>query len=126
MDAIVPPPSRGARERADDRVHGALASAIDDANAHRGVLLIGVTDDLQSVAPSIVRRGRLGLRIHVTQPAAVRRRQIIKKALSEVGRRPVDSKSLDSMVEVSDGWAAAAVDSWARDPASCAEVAQHG
>jgi transitional endoplasmic reticulum ATPase len=126
MDAIVPPPSRGARERVDDRVHAALASAIDDAIAHRGVLLIGVTDDLERVAPSIVRRGRLGLRIHVTHPPALRRRQIIEQALSEVGRWPVDSQSLDSMVDASDGWAAAAVDSWARDPALCSEVVQHG
>lgn len=115
LDAIVPHLSSGPRERADDRVHAALASTIDQTLMEGGVLVVGITDALDRVAPSLVRRGRLGLRVVVDLPDELRRREIIQQALTESGRE-IDDAVLSARVAASEGWDAAAIDAWAGDP----------
>lgn len=76
LDALAPRRESERGDTASRRVLSALLSAIDEASARPGVLVVGVTNRPDLVDPAVSRSGRLGLHLDIPNPDESRRRAL--------------------------------------------------
>lgn len=105
LDVVAPVRRAEHTETATGRVLSALLSSVDQALAHAGVLVVGITDRPELVDPALVRAGRLGRHVDVGRPDAERRRGLI----TQVAGAAIDPTVLAELVADTAGASAAEV-----------------
>ncbi len=108
LDAIAPIRGQHSGSMTTDRVVNQLLSELDGVEQLAGVIVIGATNRIDLIDPSMLRPGRFGMRIPVPLPDANARREILKINLSEnlsfENRRDLDA-ILDRLQQLHDGGA---------------------
>jgi transitional endoplasmic reticulum ATPase len=105
LGALASAASSAPGERTDDRVKAALMAAMDETMVGGGVLVVGITRDLGDIDPQLVRSGRLGRHLHVPDPSADARRQLLLRRYS--GQGPEPPVPVDELVAATEGRSAA-------------------
>lgn len=72
----------------------------DDLNENnQPVLIIGLTDNLYKIAPDALKLGRFDVTLHVDEPSAIERAEVIKALFSEYNIKKGDVKEIVSKTE---------------------------
>jgi transitional endoplasmic reticulum ATPase len=97
LDSIAP--VRGAHEgtMTTERVVNQLLAELDGVEQLSRVIVIGATNRIDLVDPSILRPGRFGVHIHVSLPDAADRREILRVNLA--GKGYASSPDIEAIVE---------------------------
>ncbi len=97
LDAITP--IRGSHEGSmtTERVVSQLLAELDGVEQLSGVIVIGATNRIDLVDPSILRPGRFGVHIPVPLPSEADRRAILKLHLG--GKKVGDAATLDKIAD---------------------------
>ena len=85
LDAIAP--MRGAHEGSmtTERVVSQLLAQLDSLEPGAQILVVGATNRLELIDPSVIRTGRFGQKIYVPMPDAASRREIVAASLDAPG-----------------------------------------
>ncbi|MER7002787.1 AAA family ATPase [Dactylosporangium sp. NPDC000555] len=78
LDSIAYARAQGAQEHAPMRVLAALLAAVDRSRGSR-VLVVATTNRVDLVDPAVIRPGRIGRRIEISEPSHERRLRIIEQ-----------------------------------------------
>ena len=95
LDAIAPVRGQHTGSMTTDRVVNQLLSELDGVEQLAGVIVIGATNRVDLIDPSMLRPGRFGMRIPVPLPNADARRAILRINLSECE----DQRDLDGILD---------------------------
>jgi transitional endoplasmic reticulum ATPase len=96
LDAIAPVRGTHAGSMTTDRVVGQLLAELDGVEQLSRVIVIGATNRIDLIDPSILRPGRFGMHIEVPLPDAAARADILHVCLR---MPPVEEKTLKAIVE---------------------------
>lgn len=77
LDAIVPNRGSDSGSRTTERVVNQILSELDGIKSASNILVIGATNRIDLVDPSVLRPGRLGTRIHIPLPTESERLEIL-------------------------------------------------
>jgi transitional endoplasmic reticulum ATPase len=80
-----------------DRVVSQLLAELDGVEQLSRVIVLGATNRIDLIDPSILRPGRFGVHIAVGLPDAQARREILRIALR--GARPDGDRALDAIID---------------------------
>lgn len=103
LSALATAGSSAPGERTDDRVKAALMASLDEMITRGGVLVVGVARDTAEIDPQLVRSGRLGLHLQVSNPSPDARRQLLARRFT--GAEP--PAAIDELVAATEGRSAA-------------------
>ena len=78
LDAIVPKRGMDSGSRTTERVVNQILSELDGIKGASNILVIGATNRLDLVDSSVLRPGRLGMKIHIPMPDEADRADILK------------------------------------------------
>ena len=110
LDAIAPIRGQHSGSMTTDRVVNQLLSELDGVEQLAGVIVIGATNRIDLIDPSMLRPGRFGMRIPVPLPDANARREILQINLSAnqgfEHRRDLDA-ILDALAPATEGFSGA-------------------
>ena len=111
VDAIATTRAGGASESssggASDGVVSALLSELDTISAMAGVVVIGATNRLDKIDPSLLRPGRLGTLCFVALPDQQQRLAVLKACLREAPAEEGLEDALRVIADVTDGFSGA-------------------
>ena len=77
VEAVAPVRGTDSGSATADRVVGQLLTELDELQLSDRVLVIGATNRIELVDPSVLRAGRLGLRIEIPLPTVAERRALL-------------------------------------------------
>jgi transitional endoplasmic reticulum ATPase len=97
LDAIAPIRGQHAGSMTTDRVVSQLLAELDGVEQLSRVIVLGATNRIDLIDPSILRPGRFGVHIAVGLPDAAARRQILRIALRS--QSPDAERNIDAIVE---------------------------
>lgn len=106
LDALAPVRATDSSERTDERVVSALLGALDDVMATGQVLVVGVSNRPELIDPAVLRSGRLGVHLEVSDPDE-RRRAALVSLLAADGGLGLDPDLAAELAEATRGWSAA-------------------
>ena len=110
LDAIAPIRGQHSGSMTTDRVVNQLLSELDGVEQLAGVIVVGATNRIDLIDPSMLRPGRFGMRIPVPLPDANARREILQINLSAnqgfEHRRDLDA-ILDALAPATEGFSGA-------------------
>ncbi len=109
LDAIAPIRGQHAGSMTTDRVVSQLLAELDGVEQLSRVIVLGATNRIDLIDPSILRPGRFGVHISVGLPDAEARRQILRIALrttSPEGMRDIDA-IIDAVIPRTEGFSGA-------------------
>ena len=98
LDSIAPIRGQHSGSMTTDRVVNQLLSELDGVEQLSRVIVIGATNRIDLIDPSMLRPGRFGMRIPVPLPDANARREILRIHLSANGSFD-NKRDLDAIVE---------------------------
>jgi transitional endoplasmic reticulum ATPase len=96
LDAIAPIRGTHAGSMTTDRVVGQLLAELDGVEQLSRVIVLGATNRIDLIDPSILRPGRFGMHIEVELPDAAARKDILRVCLRAP---PVEETELKSIIE---------------------------
>eukprot|EP01043_Picozoa_sp_COSAG02_P028145 COSAG02_NODE_1692_length_11293_cov_12.853940_4_plen_893_part_00 len=101
------------------QLDGVVDTGATAAAASAPVVIIGATRDISAVDPAILRSGRIDTHIHIGPPDARARAAIIRLRCSQMGATmdALDPAQIERLVEVTDGFSRADIDSLCRESA---------
>jgi transitional endoplasmic reticulum ATPase len=97
LDAIAPVRGQHAGSMTTDRVVSQLLAELDGVEQLSRVIVLGATNRIDLIDPSILRPGRFGVHIAVGLPDAEARRQILRIALRTASRE--GAQSIEPIIE---------------------------
>jgi transitional endoplasmic reticulum ATPase len=97
LDAIAPIRGQHAGSMTTDRVVSQLLAELDGVEQLSRVIVLGATNRIDLIDPSILRPGRFGVHIPVGLPDGEARREILRIALRSP--RPEGERDLDAIVD---------------------------
>jgi transitional endoplasmic reticulum ATPase len=97
LDAIAPVRGQHAGSMTTDRVVSQLLAELDGVEQLSRVIVLGATNRIDLIDPSILRPGRFGVHIAVGLPDAEARRQILNIALRTASRE--GAQSIEPIIE---------------------------
>jgi transitional endoplasmic reticulum ATPase len=97
LDAIAPVRGQHAGSMTTDRVVSQLLAELDGVEQLSRVIVLGATNRIDLIDPSILRPGRFGVHIAVGLPDAEARRQILRIALKT--QSPEGTRNIEAIVE---------------------------
>jgi transitional endoplasmic reticulum ATPase len=97
LDAIAPIRGQHIGSMTTDRVVSQLLAELDGVEQLSRVIVLGATNRIDLIDPSILRPGRFGVHIAVGLPDAEARREIMRIALRSAG--PGGDRALDTIIE---------------------------
>jgi transitional endoplasmic reticulum ATPase len=97
LDAIAPVRGQHAGSMTTDRVVSQLLAELDGVEQLSRVIVLGATNRIDLIDPSILRPGRFGVHIAVGLPDIEARRQILRIALRTASREAV--QSIEPLIE---------------------------
>jgi SpoVK/Ycf46/Vps4 family AAA+-type ATPase len=101
------------------QLDGIVDTGATAATASAPVVIIGATRDISAVDPAILRSGRIDTHIHIGPPDARARAAIIRLRCSQMADTMdvLDPAQIERLVEVTDGFSRADIDSLCRESA---------
>jgi transitional endoplasmic reticulum ATPase len=96
LDAIAPHRGRDISTQVSQRVVNQLLAELDGLEAKNGIVVIGATNRIDLIDPSLLRAGRLGIHISVPLPDEQERREILRLFLQGIPLKP--GTQLDDIV----------------------------
>jgi transitional endoplasmic reticulum ATPase len=97
LEAIAPIRGQHSGAMTTDRVVSQLLAELDGVEQLSRVIVLGATNRIDLIDPSVLRPGRFGVHIAVTLPDAEERRQILRICLA-TANSPTDS-AIDAIIE---------------------------
>jgi transitional endoplasmic reticulum ATPase len=97
LDAIAPIRGQHAGSMTTDRVVSQLLAELDGVEQLSRVIVLGATNRIDLIDPSILRPGRFGVHIAVGLPDAQARREILRIALRSAQAK--DDRALDTIID---------------------------
>jgi transitional endoplasmic reticulum ATPase len=101
LDAVAPIRGDHTGSKTTERVVNQLLVELDGVEQLSRMIVIGATNRIDLVDPSILRPGRLGVHVHVPMPDAAARREILRIHLG------ADEKILETLTARSEGFSGA-------------------
>eukprot|EP01043_Picozoa_sp_COSAG02_P014267 COSAG02_NODE_586_length_19960_cov_13.442118_2_plen_887_part_00 len=101
------------------QLDGVVDTGATGATASAPVVIIGATRDISAVDPAILRSGRIDTHIHIGPPDARARAAIIRLRCNEMAATmdALDPAQIERLVEATDGFSRADIDSLCRESA---------
>ena len=121
LDALAPVRAGESGERTDERVVSALLASLDDVLVAGRVFVVGVSNRPELIDPAVLRSGRLGVHLEVSNPDAARRGQLIATLAGAHGLE-LDADLVAELAEGTGGWSAADIVMLASEAASRAAL----
>ena len=97
LDAIAPIRGQHAGSMTTDRVVSQLLAELDGVEQLSRVIVLGATNRIDLIDPSILRPGRFGVHIAVGLPDAAARREILRIALRIAHAK--EDRALDAIID---------------------------
>src|SRR5204862_4725647 len=97
LEAIAPIRGQHVGSMTTDRVVSQLLAELDGVEQLSRVIVLGATNRIDLIDPSILRPGRFGVHIAVGLPDAQARREILRIALRNAG--PEGDRDLEAIIE---------------------------
>src|SRR3954469_8979151 len=107
LDAIAPVRGQHVGSMTTDRVVSQLLAELDGVEQLSRVIVLGATNRIDLIDPSILRPGRFGVHIAVGMPDAQARRQIISIALRSASRDGSIEPIIEAVVPRTEGYSGA-------------------
>src|SRR4051812_5756537 len=107
LDAIAPVRGQHAGSMTTDRVVSQLLAELDGVEQLSRVIVLGATNRIDLIDPSILRPGRFGVHIAVGMPDAEARRQILEIALRSANRDGSIAPIIEAVIPRTEGYSGA-------------------
>jgi len=107
LEAIAPIRGAHSGSMTTDRVVGQLLAELDGVEQLSRVIVLGATNRIDLIDPSILRPGRFGLHIAVGLPSADERKEILHIALRTSGKSPELEKIVAAITPKTKGFSGA-------------------
>jgi transitional endoplasmic reticulum ATPase len=107
LDAIAPVRGQHAGSMTTDRVVSQLLAELDGVEQLSRVIVLGATNRIDLIDPSILRPGRFGVHIAVGMPDAQARRQILEIALRSASREGSIQPIIEAVIPRTEGYSGA-------------------
>jgi transitional endoplasmic reticulum ATPase len=107
LDAIAPVRGQHAGSMTTDRVVSQLLAELDGVEQLSRVIVLGATNRIDLIDPSILRPGRFGVHIAVGMPDAQARRQILEIALRSASREGSIEPIIEAVIPRTEGYSGA-------------------
>jgi transitional endoplasmic reticulum ATPase len=107
LDAIAPVRGQHAGSMTTDRVVSQLLAELDGVEQLSRVIVLGATNRMDLIDPSILRPGRFGVHIAIGMPDAEARRQIVRIALRSASRDGSIEPIIEAVIPRTEGYSGA-------------------
>jgi transitional endoplasmic reticulum ATPase len=108
LDAITPVRGRHSGSMTTDRVVNQLLAELDGVEQLSRVVVLGASNRIDLIDPSILRPGRFGIHIKVKLPDIGARREILRLCFGATAERPaIDSPLISELAGLTEGYSGA-------------------